>query len=252
MYIRGFSEILRSLWLQAKIDKEITEEFLTLKRRSHHLTLLAMVIVTLQASKASANQLDLPPEIIENSPVFQKWQKEIPNVLEDIDNDPSFPTRLRLGYSVFPSNDHIDGINFGVEDIFLGRSGLSISAGYQTSFNGDRLTVGGDLQYYFFSLGSYINFGPVVGYRYLQTDDYHTQGVNVGARLVIALSRGGGADITITQSFVSPGSEQEVGITNLSFGYALTNNLRLSTDIQQQNSPRANDSRVGIVLEFLP
>ena len=225
---------------------------MTLKRRCPKFALLTMVIITLQTQKTSANQLDIPPEIIDNSPVLQKWLEEIPHVLKDIDNDPSFPTRLRLGYSVFPSNDHIGGINLGVEDIFLGRSGLSLRGEYQTSFNGDRLTVGGDLNYYFFSLGSYINFGPVVGYRYMQSNNYHTEGVNIGARLVFALSRGGGADISITQSFVSPGSEEEVGITTLSFGYALTNRLRLSTDIQKQNSPHYNDSRVGIVLEFLP
>jgi len=220
--------------------------------RSHLWAYLALTIITLQAGKAYADQLDIPPEIIDNSPVLRKWLDKIPSVLEDIDNDPSFPTRFRLGYSVFPSNDNIDGINLGIEDVFFGRSGVSLSADYQTSFNGDRLSVGANLQYYFFSLGSFVNFGPVVGYRYLQSDDYYTEGINVGARLVLALSRGGGADITITQTFVSPGSKDEVGITTLSFGYGLNSWLRLSTDIQLQNSPQAKDSSVGIVFEFMP
>lgn len=38
---------------------------------------------------------------IENSPVLQRWQRQVPNVLEDIKNDPSFRTRWRLGYNRF-------------------------------------------------------------------------------------------------------------------------------------------------------
>jgi hypothetical protein len=101
-------------------------------------------------------------------------------------------------------------------------------------------------------LGSYINVAPLVGYRNIESNDYSTDGVNVGARLMLALSRTGAADVSLTQSFVSPGSSDEVGITTLSFGYAVTQNLRLSTDIQKQNSREEKDSRVGIVLEWMP
>jgi hypothetical protein len=69
---------------------------------------------------------------------------------------------------------------------------------------------------------------------------------------MLALSRTGAADVSLTQSFVSPGSNEEVGITTLSVGYAITRNLRLSTDIQKQNSREDKDSRVGIVLEWMP
>ncbi len=101
-------------------------------------------------------------------------------------------------------------------------------------------------------LGSYVNIAPLVGYRHLQTDEYSTDGVNVGARLKLVLSRGGAADISLTQSWVAPGTTEEVGLTTLSFGYAMTRNLRLSTDIQKQNSRQSKDSRVGIVLEWMP
>ncbi|NES87707.1 MAG: hypothetical protein F6K10_43865, partial [Moorea sp. SIO2B7] len=96
-----------------------------------------------------------------------------------------------------------------------------------------------------------LNIAPMVGYRYLESNNYSTDGVNVGARLMLSLSRTGAADISLTQSFVSPGGREEVGITTLSFGYAITNNLRLSTDIQKQNSRKDKDSRVGIVLEWM-
>ena len=54
---------------------------------------------------------------IEDSPVLQRWQRQIPNVLEEIKNDPSFRTRLRLGYAYFPSQEQAGGVNIGFEDI---------------------------------------------------------------------------------------------------------------------------------------
>ncbi len=203
-------------------------------------------------SPNSTQELDLSPEIIENSPVLQRWLKEVPNVLEDIRNDPSFSTRVRLGYSQFPSTGKAGGFNIGVEDIFIGNTGFTVSGDYQSSFNGKRESLGSDLHYYIRPLGSYVNIAPVVGYRKLETDDYSTDGVNLGVRVFLVLSRTGAADVSLTQSFVSPGSSEEVGITTLSFGYAVTQNLRLSTDIQKQNARQSKDSRVGIVLEWIP
>ena len=202
--------------------------------------------------KTPAQELDLSTEIIENSPVLQRWLRQVPNVLEEIRNEPSFRTRLRLGYSQFPSTGQAAGFNVGVEDIFISRTGLTVSGDYQRSFNGDRESFGADLRYYVLPLGSYINVAPQVGYRNLTTGNFSTDGVNVGARLMLALSRTGAADASLTQSFVSPGSHDEVGITTLSFGYAVTRNLRVSTDIQKQNSREEKDSRVGIVLEWMP
>ena len=92
----------------------------------------------------------------------------------------------------------------------------------------------------------------MVGYRYIQTNDYHTQGMNVGAKIMLALSRSGAEDLAFFQSFISPGSDNEVGISTLSVGYALSNNLRISTDLQQQNSRAQKDNRVGLYLEWMP
>ncbi|MBC6475792.1 MAG: hypothetical protein GDA48_25750 [Hormoscilla sp. GM102CHS1] len=196
------------------------------------------------------SDLDLSPEIIESSPVLQRWQHQVPSVWSDIKHDPSFPTRLRLGYSLFPDSDDAAGFNFGIEDLFIGRSGLTISADYYGT--GDRTSYGADLRYYLRPLGSYINIAPVVGYRHLETDADARDGINIGLRLLLVPSRGGGADIALTQSFVSLGSDAEVGIATLSFGYAITPHLRLSTDIQQQNFRSHKDSRFGILLEWIP
>jgi hypothetical protein len=197
-------------------------------------------------------ELDLSPEIRENSPVLQRWQQKIPDLLEDIQNDPAFRTRLRVGYGEFPSSEHRGGWSVGVEDIFIGQTGFTLRGEYQTAFNSDRQLAGGDLQYYVLPFGNYVNIAPLLGYRYLQTDGYATDGVNVGLRLMLPLSRTGAADIAVTQSFVSPGGSNEVGLTRLSVGYALTSHLRLSADIEQQNSPADKDSRVGIFWEWMP
>ena len=199
----------------------------------------------------SAADLDLKPEIIENSPVLQRWMRQVPNVLEDINRDPSFRTRLRLGYSFFPSTNNASGGNFGVEDLFISKSGFTISGDYQTAFDREREAYGVDLRYYVRPLGSYINFAPTLGYRHIETGGYATDGVNVGAKVLLVLSRGGAADIALTQSWISLGTDDEVGLTTLSFGYAVTRDLRLSTDLQKQNSRQAKDSRVGIILEWM-
>jgi hypothetical protein len=202
-------------------------------------------------SSEASEQLNLDSETIENSPVLQRWLEEIPNVLSEIRSDPSFRTRLRLGYSQFPSTAQAGGFNIGIEDVFIDQTGLTVSAGYQATFEGDRQAYGADLRYYIRPLGSYINVAPVIGYRYLETDEYTTDDINLGLRFLLALSRTGAADIALTQTWVAPGSDEEVGITTLSVGYALTENLRISTDIQKQNSLLNKDSRVGIVLEWM-
>lgn len=199
-----------------------------------------------------ARDLDLSPEIIENSPVLQRWMRKVPNVLQEIRNDPSFRTRLRLGYTRFPSTDGADGAIAGVEDVFIGKSGLTVSGDIQTTFDGDRITYGGDLRYYVLPLGGYINIAPVLGYRHLETDRYTAEGLHVGAKLMLVLSRGGAADISLTQSWVSPGTNEEVGLTTLSAGYAVTRNLRVSTDIQKQNARQDKDTRLGVVFEWMP
>jgi hypothetical protein len=197
----------------------------------------------------SAEQLDLPTDVVEDSPVLQRWLEEIPDVQSEIRRDPSFRTRLRLGYA--HADDHEDGFTVGIEDVFVGRTGFTVSGAYQETGEGDRTAYGADLRYYVRPLGSYLNVAPVIGYRHLEVDDQTRAGVNVGVRLLLSLSRTGAADVSFSQSWVAPGTDAEVGISTLSFGYAVTPDLRLSTDLQQQNSPDSKDSQVGIVLEWM-
>ena len=200
---------------------------------------------------SQSDRLDIPERVIEESPTLQRWLKEVPDVLEDIQQDPSFRTRLRLGFTTFPSNDDAAGINLGIEDIFIERTGLTVSTDYYSAFNGDRNAAGVDLHYFLLPLGNYVNFAPLVGYRYVQSNDFNTDGLHLGIRLMFAFSRSGAGDISLSQSFISPGGDKEVGITSLSVGYAVTSKLRLSTDLEWQNSIENNDNRAGINLELL-
>ena len=193
---------------------------------------------------------DIPNDVIQESPTLQRWLQEVPDLLEDIRHDPSFRTQLRLGFTTFPSTNNAVGLNLGIEDIFIRRTGLTLSADYQTAFNGDRNAFGADLNYFLLPLGGYVNVAPFVGYRYVQSNDFNTDGVNLGLRLMLVFSRTGAGDISLSQSFISPGGAQEVGITSLTAGYAVLPQLRLSTDLEYQNSTENNDSRAGINLEF--
>lgn len=199
-----------------------------------------------------AESLNLTPEDLENSPVLRRWREGIPNVQQDIQTKPAFPTRLRVGYVYFPSGEDESGVLVGVEDVFIGRSHASVSATYSTTFNEDSSDVGGSLQYYLLPLGSYVNVAPVVGYRSIETEHHDSDGLNLGIRLVLALSRGGASDLAFTQTWVEPGQNDEISISSLSFGYALTEELRLGTDVQLYTSSQGEESRFGILLEWLP
>ncbi len=206
----------------------------------------------LQPPLSDNNSLDLSPEIINGSPVLQKWLKDIPDVMNDIQTDPSFRTRIKVGYSQYPSTGQSGGFHFAIDDIFIGRSGLSASANYHSAANGNRTAYGADAQYYLLPLGGYLNITPLVGFRRLETDRYRRDGLNLGLKLMIVPSRGGGGDIALSQSWVGLGGSDETGLTTISVGYALTKNLRLSTDIQQQNAKENYDSRVGFGIEWMP
>lgn len=195
--------------------------------------------------------LDLDPAVIEGSPTLQRWLEDVPDVANEIRHQPSFRTRLRVGYAQFPSTGQVGGFGVAVEDVFVPGTGLAASVDYSRSWNGQRESYGGEARYYLLPLGSYFNIAPTVGYRSLSTPAYQTDGLDVGLRLMLVPSRGGGADLALSQRWVAPGSESEVGITSLAIGYAVTRQLRLGTDFQRQNSRFGQDSRVGVSLELL-
>jgi hypothetical protein len=197
----------------------------------------------------------LPPEIIQQSPVFQRWQQEIPDVSQDIRSEPSFVTRVYGGYSVFPSSGNSSGFIIGVEDWFIGQSPVTLSADYQQNLGAEgnrRQAYGADLHYYVLPLGSYFNVSPIVGYRHADSaGEYSISGANLGVRLRFVPSRTGAADLTLDQSWIV-GDSEGLSITQLNVGYAITPQLRLSTDLEWQSTADEGDSRVGVNLEWVP
>ena len=193
------------------------------------------------------NELDIHPEVIKNSPVLQRWRLKIPNVLQDINNEPSFRTRLRFGYSQLDGNA---GVKVGFEDIFIVDK-LTLRGEYEKAFNNSFENYGADFNYYLLPLGGYLNFSPVIGYRDLHTSDYSSSGANLGIKLLLVLSRGGAADIAFTRSWVSLGTAEEVALTKLSASYAVTNNLRFSTELGQQKANGFRNRQVGFFIEWM-
>jgi hypothetical protein len=197
-------------------------------------------------------QIDLDPEIIKNSPVLQRWLQKIPDVAAEIQNDPSFRTRVKVGYSQYPANGQSGGWDASINEVLLGRSGVGLNADYHGRFDSDRNSYGVEANYYLLPLGGYFNVAPVVGYRKINTNAYQRDGVNVGAKVILVPARGGGGDITLQQTWLKLGTPEEVGIASISTGYAVTNQLRVAGEIQLQNSRESQESRVGIGLEWMP
>lgn len=197
-----------------------------------------------------AEQLDLDPAIIHNSPVLQRWLENVPDIQAEMKRDPSFRARLRLGYTTDTSNQD-GGIVVGIEDIFVGRTGLTISGDYRTDFGHADEEYGVDLRYHLLPLGHWVNIAPVVGYRSIAQDSQDTDGVNVGVRMIIVPSSTGAADISLSQTWVHPGSDRQVvSRFTLSAGYAITQHLRLSSDIHIQTSDQDQNTIVGLLMEW--
>lgn len=207
--------------------------------------------ITPVVAQENPRRIDIDPEIIRNSPVLQRWLQQIPDVAADIQNDPSFRPRLRIGYDQYPASNGASGWQASINDVLLGRSSVALNGHYQYRPDGSLNSYGADANYYLLPLGGYINVSPVLGYRRLETDRYRRAGLNVGAKVILVPSRGGGGDITLQQTWVGLGTEEEVGLSSLSSGYAITYDLRLSAEIQFQNSRESKDSRVGVGVEWM-
>jgi hypothetical protein len=195
----------------------------------------------------ASEDLTLDREVVESSPVLQRWLADPPDVLYDIYNTPSFNTKLRLGLT---SRDHSLGLDLGVEDAFIGKTPLALSGSYQQDFSDRESSWDANLRYYMFPLGSYYNLAPQIGYRQLNLfNQPHTSGLDVGIQGILVLSPRS-ADLKLSHTFTDPGGNNETSITSLSTSYAISRNWRLGSNIQWRRSPIRHDSRVGFVLEW--
>jgi len=194
-----------------------------------------------------ANDLEIDRQVIESSPVLQRWLEKPPDLLEDIYNTPSFNTKLRVGLT---SRNNSFGVEGGFEDLFVGPSRLTVSGSYQTEFSGRESELQANIRYYVLPLGSYWNVSPMVGYRqFNQFERPQISGLDVGLQGILVLSPHS-SDLRLSHTFTSPSSNLEMSTTALSSSYAITNTLRLGTKIEWRRSPLIYDSRVGFLLEL--
>ncbi|GBO53729.1 hypothetical protein APA_1677 [Pseudanabaena sp. lw0831] len=194
-----------------------------------------------------ANDLEIDRQVIESSPVLQRWLEKPPDLLEDIYHTPSFNTKLRVGLT---SRNNSFGVEAGVEDLFVGQSPLTVSGSYQNEFSGRESDFQANIRYYALPLGSYWNIAPIVGYRqFNQLDRPQISGLDVGLLGILVLSPNN-SDLRLSHTFTSPSGNLEMSTTALSTSYAITKNFRLGTKIEWRRSPLIYDSRVGFSLEL--
>ncbi|NEP17344.1 MAG: hypothetical protein F6J97_10625 [Leptolyngbya sp. SIO4C1] len=217
-------------------------------KAAYLFAILGSLSLPAQASDALDETLTLPPETVERSPVLQRWVEEVPDVLAEIRHEPSFRSRLQVGYATFPSSDGDSGLSLNLEDWFVSHTPLTLNADYQSNFR-DRTAYGATLRYYVLPLGGYVNVAPVLGYRHFETADYDADGVNLGFHLKAIPSRGGGADFGYTQTWTT--GHEPIRTTQLEFGYAVSDRLRVATDVEWQFGPGETDSRLGVGLEWM-
>jgi hypothetical protein len=200
-----------------------------------------------EQKRRSAADLEIDRQIIDRSPVLQRWLNSPPDLLDDIYNSPSFDSKLRIGIT---SRNHSLGLELGIEDIFIGKLPVTFNANVQAELSGRESEINANFRYYLLPLGSYWNVAPVVGYRqFNQFERPQISGLDVGLQGILVLSPQS-SDLRLSHTFTSPQSNLEMSITTLSSSYALTNNLRLGTKIEWRRSPIIYDSRVGFLLEL--
>lgn len=192
--------------------------------------------------------IDIPPQI-RDSPTLQKWLNQTPDIRREIANDPSFRTRLQVGYSRF-TQSNTNAVTIGLEDLRLGSTPITLSS--QFNSGGTISSFGVDAQAYLLPLGGYINIAPVVGWRSFSTATTQNQGLNIGAKLMLIPSRGGGADVALQQTWVNVGSDREIGIGKVSVGYAIAPQLRLATTIERWQGGAISETRGSLLLEWMP
>ena len=180
--------------------------------------------------------------VLEQSPVWQRWQNDPPNVLDEIRNTPALPPRVRLG--IASNREWL----VGVEDITV-YDRLVLRGHYRAAFDDQSdEEYGADLGYYLFPRGSYINVSPLLGFRHLDLGDSVNDGVNVGILGTVALAPGA-ADLAVSYSLLDPFAGDEATLGSVTAAYHLTRRLRLASQVNWRHSVGSNDIAVGVFLE---
>ncbi|NJN63263.1 MAG: hypothetical protein HC795_18650, partial [Coleofasciculaceae cyanobacterium RL_1_1] len=177
-----------------------------------------------------ANHLDIPASL-QTSPTLKNGKPRFPMLLLILKLTP-----LSRHASVSATKSFGDrattptGWQIGIEDLRLGQTRATLSTGYSQNSTGSDRDLYADLNYSLMPLGQNFQIAPTIGYRRLTVNHLATSGLELGWRTRLILSRRSAADITLDQTWVAPGTDQETGRTKLSLGYAITKNVRIATD----------------------
>jgi hypothetical protein len=207
------------------------------------LPLAAILLFALGWSKEMVAQvqpleLNLPPAMVEESSLLQSWPIAIPDLREQIKNEPIFSPRIGVSLS----DDQL-GVNF--RRVNVPGTRWIIEGNY------DSINEGVSLDYYSRGLGHRLNIAPTIGYDSIEIEDRSRSGMSLGVK-VLLFGAGDGGDGSISHRFVNPGEgSKEMGITSLSFGYALTPGMRLATDFNFYRTIKHQEDQFKLNLEFL-
>lgn len=194
-----------------------------------------------------AIELGLDEEVVESSPVLQRWLVDPPDLLDEIRNTPAVPTRLQAGVDV-------SGWSLGISDLYL-LERLSLSSTYQQSLDRPQdATFGSNLRYFVAPVGSRLNLAPQVGYGRLDQFERFLSGPQYGAYVVLALDPGA-ADLTLSYNWLDPNrSTQEGGATvgEITSSYALSPSTRLAARYTWRHSTITKDQDLSLILEWVP
>lgn len=194
-----------------------------------------------------AIELGLDTEVVESSPVLQRWLNDPPDLLDEIRNTPAVPTRLQAGIDV-------SEWSVGISDLYL-LERVSLSSNYQQSFDRPQdVTFGSNLRYFVAPVGSRLNLAPQVGFGRIDQLDRFLSGPQYGAYVVLALDPGA-ADLTLSYNWLDPSrstQEGEATVGDITAAYALSQSTRLAARYRWQHSTITKDQDLSLILEWVP
>ncbi|MEO1131420.1 MAG: hypothetical protein AAFX40_01795 [Cyanobacteria bacterium J06639_1] len=213
---------------------------------ARHADALAFPPVLLaDGHEIDGENLGIDPEAIENSSTLRRWLQSPPDVLDIIQNTPTVPTRVQVGLV----DDR--AWTLGIEDFNLGDR-ISLSGNYRRAWDGsDDVEYGAALRYFVAARGSYMNFGPQLGYRYLDRGRRSFDGITYGLFGTVSLAPGA-ADLTWSYRFLEPQTSSETTLVTVTTAYALSRSLRIAAQYNWWKSPVEKDSSLGVLLEWTP
>ncbi len=194
-----------------------------------------------------AIELGLDEEVVDSSPVLQRWLNDPPDLLDEIRNTPAVPTRLQAGIDV-------SGWSVGISDLYLVER-ISLSSHYQQSFDRPQdATFGSNLRYFVAPVGSRLNLAPQFGFGRIDQLDRFVSGPQYGAYFVLALDPGA-ADLTLSYNWLDPSrstQEGEATIGDITAAYALSDSTRLAARYRWKHSTITKDQDLALILEWVP